>query len=113
MYTANNTNASIEIFIINKNSALYKNIINNLINNIKNVLAIDMSDTEDKKIYLPFKYIKNWYAKNNYQDLLNIIIYLKKDNVMLLIFENKSINKEKTTKEFYSIINSLTREKII
>lgn len=113
----------IEIFVLDKNSQIYKEVIN-----FRDNEEVIITGMKNNKILLKFKDICDWLDgdKKNYK-ILRIITNINDDKAFLFVFNGISYSisydyygdtgygkkdKKGILKEVYKIINSLTREKI-
>ncbi len=104
---------NIEIFLLDKNSILYKTWISDLKSGKVNfVYRIEnFSNLKCKKLNISYGIFEELYKENiNKNSLIELFIDVGENKILVFTFDNK--NNKKLEKEIYKIINSLTREKI-
>lgn len=99
---------SIEVYILNKDSSVYKTLSNPLKKEDSNTLFFDIQNKE-KKINFEDIYKRSLNEDDN---LLTVIYNLNQNKAILFIIDENVKDKKEISKDIYKIINSLTREKI-
>ena len=98
---------SIEVYILNKNSFAYKNLLKSSNDEFK-IIFLNIRDKNEKKY---FEDIYNW-SNNKNNKMLSIIYNIENNDVILFVISENAKDKKEISKDIYKIINSLTREKI-
>lgn len=104
---------SIEIFLLDEDGKVYTIWIKDLKTGKLDFPYIieDFSNTNIKKLNIPYSTFKKLYKENiDKKSLIEIFVNIGENKILVFTFNNK--NNKKLEKEIYKIINSLTREKI-
>ena len=99
---------SIEVYILNRDSSIYKTLSDPLKEEDSNTLFFDIQDKERK---INFEDIYKW-SVNKDDSSLTIAYNLNQNKALLFLVDENAKDKKEISKEIYKIINSLTREKI-
>lgn len=99
---------SIEVYVLNRDSSIYKTLSDSLKEKDSNTLFFDIQDKERK---INFEDIYKW-SVNKDDNSLAIVYNLNQNEALLFFVLENAKDKKEILKEIYKIINSLTREKI-
>ena len=108
-----NLSGSIEIFLLDEDGKVYTIWIKDLKTGKLDFPYIieDFSNTNIKKLNIPYSTFKKLYKENiDKKSLIEIFVNIGENKILVFTFNNK--NNKKLEKEIYKIITSLTREKI-